>query len=92
FIYARAWQGPKMPLAIRKIKVSELPVTVTLDKSMSMAQGMDLGSFPQVEVVARISSTGSAISKAGDWQASFGPVLVASHSKKIALSIAEQLP
>ncbi|MFT5083801.1 MAG: cytochrome c-type biogenesis protein CcmH, partial [Lentisphaeria bacterium] len=42
FIYARAWQGPKMPLAIRKIKVSELPVTVTLDKSMSMAQGMDL--------------------------------------------------
>ena len=92
FIYARAWQGPRMPLAIQKIKVSQLPITLTLDQSMSMAQGMDLSSFPQVEVVARISSSGSAISQSGDWQAAHGPVLVSSQKAPVKLTISEQIP
>ncbi|TVZ39112.1 cytochrome c-type biogenesis protein CcmH [Alteromonadaceae bacterium 2753L.S.0a.02] len=92
FIYARAWQGPKMPLAIKKITVADLPIQVTLDKSMAMAPGMDLGSFPQVEVVARISGSGSAIPQSGDWQASAGPIIVAEQKKAIALKIAEQIP
>lgn len=91
FIYARAWQGPKMPLAIQRVKAADLPITITLDKSMAMTQGMDLSSFPQVEVVARISSTGSAVSSAGDWQASQGPILVASQKKTIKLEISEQI-
>jgi len=92
FVYARAWQGPRMPLAIQKLKVSDLPASISLDQSMSMAQGMDLTSFPQVEVVARVSSTGSAISKPGDWQASFGPVIVASQSTPVVLKIDKQIP
>ncbi len=91
FVYARAWQGPKMPLAIKKIKVTDLPADVTLDQSMSMTQGMDLSSFPQVEIVARISSTGSAISQPGDWQAAFGPVIVASQKEPISLTIKEKI-
>lgn len=91
FVYARAWQGPKMPLAIQRVRVSDLPLTVTLDQSMAMTQGMDLSSFPQVEVVARVSSTGSAVSTSGDWQASHGPVLVASQEKALKLEIKEQL-
>ncbi|WP_086932272.1 c-type cytochrome biogenesis protein CcmI [Agarilytica rhodophyticola] len=92
FVYARAWQGPRMPLAIQKVKVSDLPLEVKLDQSMSMTQGMDLASFPQVEVVARISSTGSAISQPGDWQAAFGPVIVASQNTPIDLKISEKIP
>lgn len=91
FIYARAWQGPKMPLAIKKVKVSDLPLEVTLDSSMSMTQGMDLTSFPQVEVVARVSSSGSAITQAGDWQAAQGPIIVASQKDTVQLTIDSQV-
>lgn len=92
FVYARAWQGPKMPLAIRRMKVSDLPAKVVLDRSVAMTQGMDLSSFPQVEVVARISGTGSAISASGDWQVSQGPIIVASQKDPLSLVISEQLP
>lgn len=92
FIYARAWQGPKMPLAIRKLKVSDLPIRIVLDKSMAMAPGMDLSSFPQVEIIARITGSGSAIPQSGDWQASEGPIILAEHSGTVVLKIAEQIP
>lgn len=91
FIYARAWQGPKMPLAIKKLQVSDLPTTITLDQSMSMTSGMDLSTFPQVEIVARITRSGSAISQSGDWQATHGPVIVANQNKTIKITISEQI-
>ncbi len=92
FIYARAWQGPPMPLAVKKLTVADLPAEVMLDSSMSMMQGMDLASFPQVEVLARISSSGSATPQAGDWQVKQGPIIVASQSSAIRLKISEQIP
>lgn len=91
FVYARAWQGPKMPLAIQKITVADLPKTITLDESMAMAPGMDLGSFPQVELVARISKSGSAVPEPGDWQVAVGPIIVAEQEKRVALKITEQV-
>ncbi|MFL0809294.1 MAG: c-type cytochrome biogenesis protein CcmI [Agarilytica sp.] len=92
FIYARAWQGPPMPLAIKKVRAADLPLKVSLDKTMSMMQGMDLSAFPEIEVLARISQTGSATAQPGDWQASLGPVIVASQKDTIKLVISEQLP
>jgi len=92
FIYARAWQGPKMPLAIQRLKVSDLPKKLTLDQSMSMAPGMDLSSFPQVELVARISKSGSAIPESGDWQVTAGPIIIAEQKKTVKLVVKEQLP
>ena len=92
FIYARAWQGPPMPLAVKKLTVADLPAKVVLDSSMSMMQGMDLGSFPQVEVLARISSSGSATPQPGDWQVKQGPIIVASQTSAIRLKISEQIP
>ncbi len=92
FVYARAWQGPKMPLAIRKLKVSDLPIRIELDNSMAMAPGMDLASFPQVELVARITGSGSAIPQSGDWQVSAGPIIVADQAETVSLKIAEQIP
>ncbi len=92
FIYARAWQGPPMPLAVKKLTVADLPAKVVLDSSMSMMQGMDLGSFPQVEVLARISSSGSATPQPGDWQVKQGPIIVASQVSPLTLKISEQIP
>ncbi|WP_339068304.1 c-type cytochrome biogenesis protein CcmI [Teredinibacter turnerae] len=92
FIYARAWQGPKMPLAIKKLTVADLPIQIVLDKSAAMAPGMDLSSFPQVEIVARITGSGSAIPQSGDWQASEGPIIVAEQKNAVVLKISEQIP
>lgn len=74
FVYARAWQGAKMPLAIARVPVSELPKRVLLTEAMAMTPAMSLGSVDNVEVVARISQDGTAAAKVGDWQGSFGPV------------------
>lgn len=92
FIYARAWDGAKMPLAMQQVTVADLPMTVELDESMSMMPGMTMSRFPQLEVVARISSSGVADARSGDWQASAGPVDSASPDKSIKLVIDSQLP
>ena len=77
FIYARAWQGAKVPLAISRVTVSQLPLTIELDNSMSMAPGLNLSTAEQVELIARVSASGTAIAQEGDWEASIGPVTVA---------------
>jgi len=66
FIYARAMNGPKMPLALVKMTAGDLPATVTLDDSVSMMPSMTLSSMEQVEVIARISKSGQAIMQSGD--------------------------
>ena len=74
FIYARAWQGAKIPLAITRITAAQLPLTIELNDSMAMTQGMNLSSAEQVELIARLSPSGNAIPQAGDWEVSLGPV------------------
>lgn len=91
FVYARAWQGAKMPLAIAKIKVSELPRRILLTEAMAMTPAMSLGSVDQVEVVARISQDGTATAKAGDWQGSIGPVDVVKSSAGLSVVIDREL-
>ena len=67
FVYARASEGPPMPLAVSRHTVADLPVTVTLDESMAMMPTMSLARFPDVTVGARVSRTGEAIAAPGDW-------------------------
>ena len=74
FIYARAWQGARMPLAITRIKAARLPLTLELNDAMAMAPGMNLSSSEQVELVARISATGNAIPQPDDLEVTLGPV------------------
>lgn len=92
FIYARAWKGAKIPLAITRVKASELPLTLELNDSMFMAQGMNLSSAEQVEIVARLSPSGDAIARPEDWQAAIGPVVPKSLSATVyTLMIADQI-
>lgn len=74
FVYARAASGPPMPLAVQRFRVSDLPVTVTLDDSMAMMPAMRLSAFPQVVVGARISKTGQAMPQSGDLEGQTDPI------------------
>jgi cytochrome c-type biogenesis protein CcmH len=68
FVLARAAEGPKMPLAILRKQVRDLPLTFELDDSMAMQPQMKLSAFDKVVVVARISRSGTAMPEAGDAQ------------------------
>lgn len=66
FIYAQALSGPKMPLAIVRKSVQDLPVKIILDDSMAMQPNLHLADFQQVKIIARISKSGNASSQSGD--------------------------
>ncbi len=68
FIYARASEGPPMPLAVHKGLAKDLPITVTLDDSMAMMPQMSLSSFPKVIIGARLSSNGQPQGQSGDYE------------------------
>ncbi|TNE76063.1 MAG: c-type cytochrome biogenesis protein CcmI [Gammaproteobacteria bacterium] len=66
YVFAREWQGAPMPLAVARLQVGDLPTTVTLDDTMAMPGGKLLSSVEQIQVVARVSRSGSAAPSAGD--------------------------
>lgn len=74
FIFARASQGPKMPLAVVRKQVKDLPFQFTLDDSMAMQPQLKLSGFAQVVVVARVSKAGTPMVQPGDLQGLTGTI------------------
>lgn len=85
FVFARAAEGPRMPLAIVRKQVKDLPITFTLDDSSAMAPTMKLSNYPQVIVGARISKTGNAMPQPGDLQGLSQPVALGASGLKIVI-------
>ncbi len=73
FIFARASQGPPAPLAVKRLRVADLPTTVTLSDSDAMVAPMTLSKFEDVVVSARVSKSGQPIAQAGDLQSEVVP-------------------
>ena len=94
FIFARnAEAGPgasRMPLAIVRKQVKDLPATFTLDDSLAMGPGMGLSSAKQVVVGARISRSGQAMPQPGDLEGLSAPVAVGSQG--VVVEISKTLP
>jgi len=76
FVYAQALSGPKMPLAIARKQVSDLPITVSLNDTMAMMPTMKLSNFSEVKLLARVSKSGNAMAQAGDLIGSINQVVV----------------
>jgi cytochrome c-type biogenesis protein CcmH len=74
FIFARAAEGPPMPLASARHRVRDLPLTLTLDDSMAMMPELKLSKFSRVIVGARISKSGQPTASSGDIQGLSPPV------------------
>ena len=84
FVYAKAKQGPRMPLAVARLTLAALPTTVVLDDSMAMVEGMNLSAFDQLVVSARVTRTGSAIAQSGDY---IGQLDVTDKSADVTLNV-----
>jgi len=92
FVFARAPQGPKMPLAIQRIPVPSFPATIVLDDTMGMMPALKLSQAPEVVVGARISKSGNAAPQSGDLEIISAPIAVASQRAAIKLVIANVVP
>lgn len=68
FVFARSTDpAQRMPLAILKKQVQDLPLRFTLDDSLAMSSGNALSSQKAVVVSARISKSGNAMPQSGDY-------------------------
>jgi cytochrome c-type biogenesis protein CcmH len=85
FIFARAAEGPRMPLAILRMQVRDLPAKFHLDDSLAMSPAMKLSNFSDVVIGARISKAGSATPQSGDLQGASKPLKVGSAGVKIVI-------
>jgi cytochrome c-type biogenesis protein CcmH len=90
FVYATPANGERMPLAIFKTTVSQLPLNFTLDDSTAMTPERKLSTAGEVLVKVRVSKSGNAIPQSGDLTGSVGPVKVG--SKGLKLEIKDQIP
>ncbi len=66
FIFARAAQGSRMPLAIVRKQVKDLPFDFSLDDSTAMSPANTLSGASKIIVGARISKSGNAMPQPGD--------------------------
>jgi cytochrome c-type biogenesis protein CcmH len=70
FVFAKAEQGPPMPLAVQRLPGQRPPLEVKLDDSMAMAPSLRLSAFDRYIVTARLSGGGGALSQSGDLEGS----------------------
>lgn len=90
-VFAKAAEGPPMPLAVQKLDAGKFPVSVTLDDSMAMMPTMKLSQFQHWVVTARVSRTGGAQAEPGDLQGTM-ELDRSNAAKPVPLVISEIVP
>lgn len=91
FIFARASEGPRIPLAIVKTTVRDLPTTVVLDDSTAMNSQLKLSNYPEVIVGARVSKSGNAMRSSGDLEG-LSDTIRTGTTEKVHVSIDNEVP
>jgi len=65
FVFARAVNGPPIPLAVKRLRVADLPANITLSDADAMQPALKLSAFGEVHVMARVSRSGQPTQ--GEW-------------------------
>ncbi|WP_350294707.1 c-type cytochrome biogenesis protein CcmI [Limnohabitans sp. Rim8] len=86
FVYATPTDGQKMPLAILRKTVDNLPFDFVLDDSMAMNSASKLSSQTKVMLKVRISKSGEAMTRPGDWMGVLENVAVGSRNLKLVVN------
>lgn len=90
FVIARDPAAPSPPIAVSRLRVSELPAVVDMTDAQSMVAGRELSAFAEVEVLARISLSGGPAAKSGDW---FGSRIIRpAENNTVSITIDQQVP
>ncbi len=92
FVYAKAVNGPPMPLAVVKRSLADLPMTLTLTDAEAMVAGMTISTFDEVIVGARIAKSGNPVGQSGDLFFETGSVNTGNLTAPVQITISESLP
>ena len=90
FVIARDPAQPSPPIAVTPIQLSGLPTRVDMTDRNSMVAGRELSAFAELEIVARVSLSGSPAAKSGDWSGSL--IVNTADSSMIDLVIDQRIP
>ena len=66
FVFARAEDGSRMPLAVQRTTAAQLPLRFALDDSMAMTPATRISGAQALHIEARISRSGNALPQPGD--------------------------
>lgn len=91
FVFARAAQGPRIPLAVVRVGANALPFTTTLDESQAMQPGMTIASVPEIIVGARVTRGGQPTASSGDLQG-FSAAIVPGTVDRVRVIIDQVVP
>jgi cytochrome c-type biogenesis protein CcmH len=86
FVFARAVQGPKAPLAIQRLRVRDLPVVVTLDDSTFDESGVPLVYCDRGRDRSANQQDRAALAQPGDLQAMSPAVAVGAHDVRVEIA------
>lgn len=86
FVFARPAEGSRMPLAVLRKQVRDLPLRFRLDDSLAMTPAAKLSGATRVIVGARISRSGSAVPAPDDLHGQSGPVAPGASGLTIVIS------
>ena len=91
FVALVATSGAPMPLAARKLRAGDLPITITLSNADAVMAGYNLSSASEVKAVARLSQSGSATPQTGDWEDSVNPINLSAENISVSIQISRQI-
>jgi cytochrome c-type biogenesis protein CcmH len=85
FVFARAVDGARVPLAVARAAAGEFPSRFRLDDSLSMSPQFKLSAHSEVMLGARVSRSGNATPQSGDLVGALGPVKVGARDARIVI-------
>jgi len=87
FVFAKALTGPPMPLAVKRYRASDLPVTLTLSDDNAMRPELKMSQFTNIYISAKLSKTGNVLSKEGDIVVKSKPIKAPYKNQKVVLKL-----